>query len=109
MMQNRHFLRFIHNNIVIIFINFFRRVLSEFTEVITTSLLPLEIICFEKFAFIMNLSCTMWTKMRSLAGSLTDAVVAEATLISPRPLIPLTNTRKVRGRRMKYGNHEKKM
>ena len=36
--------------------------------------------------------------MRSLAGSLADGgVLADAILIPPRPLIPPTNTRMVRG------------
>ena len=35
--------------------------------------------------------------MRSLAGSLADGVLADAILVPPRPLIPPTNIRKVRG------------
>ena len=46
--------------------------------------------------------------MRSLAGSVADGVLADTILIPPYPLIPLTNTRKVRCRRKKYENHEKK-
>ena len=42
--------------------------------------------------------------MRSLAGSLTDGVLADAILIPARPLIPPTNIRMVRGPRKKYGN-----
>ena len=36
--------------------------------------------------------------MRSLAGSLADGVLADTILISPRPPIPSTNIRRVRGR-----------
>ena len=43
--------------------------------------------------------------MRSLAGSLADGVLADAILIPPRPTIPPTNIRKVRGPRKKYGNY----
>ena len=43
-------------------------VFSEYTEVITTSLVPqlfiLPVIC----AFVIGFSCTVWTIMRSLAG-----------------------------------------
>ena len=42
--------------------------------------------------------------MRSLADSLADGVVADTILIPPRPPIPPTNIRKVRGARKKYGN-----
>ena len=42
--------------------------------------------------------------MRPLAGSLADGVLADAILIPPRPLIPPTNLKKVRGLRKKYGN-----
>ena len=41
---------------------------------------------------------TVWTKMRSLAGSLADGVLADAILIPPNPPILPTNIRKVRGR-----------
>ena len=50
----------------IIFINFFRRVFSECTEVIPTSLIPLDTIYSEECAFTIGFSCAMWTKMRSL-------------------------------------------
>ena len=82
-------------------------VFSECTEVITTSLIPLNIILPEKCDCIIGFSCTVWTKMRSLASSLADGVLAGTFLIPPRPL-PLTNTRKVSGRLKKYGNHEKR-
>ena len=63
--KNHCFLRFIHNNkkSIVIFINFFRRVFSERTEEITTSLIPLETSLPEKYAF--GFSYTVWTKMRS--------------------------------------------
>ena len=41
--------------------------------------------------------------MRSLAGSLADGVLADTILIPPRPPIPPTNIRKVKGPRKKYG------
>ena len=52
--------------IIIIIIHFFIRVFSEFTEAITTSLIPIDTILPEIFAFIVGFSCTVWTKMRSL-------------------------------------------
>ena len=57
---------------IIFNINFFRRVFSEYTEVITASLIPLET---ENCAFIIGCSCTVWTKMRSLAGSLNNGYI----------------------------------
>ena len=42
--------------IIIFMINFFRRVFSEYTEAITTSFIPLEIILPEKYAFIIDFS-----------------------------------------------------
>ena len=87
--------------IIIFFINFFRRVFSEYTEANATSLTLLDTILPEKCAFIIGFSCTVWTKMRSLAGSLADGVLADAL---PKPPIPPTNIRKVRGPRKKYGN-----
>ena len=59
--------------------------------------LYLDIILPEKFAFIIGFSCTVWTKMRSLAGSLADCVLADAIVIPPHPPIPPTNIWKVRG------------
>ena len=77
-------------NIIIIIINFFRSVFSEYTEAMATSLIPLDIILPEICAFIFGFSYTVWTKMTSLACSLTDGVLADAILISPRPLLPPT-------------------
>ena len=71
---------------------------SGYTEAITTSFIPLEVILPEECAFIIGLTCTVWTKMRSLAGSLTDGVLADAILILPRPPIPPTNIDKVSDR-----------
>ena len=51
------------------------------------SLIPLDTIHPEICAFIIGFSCTVWTKMRSLDGSLADGVPADAILIPPRPLI----------------------
>ena len=62
----------------------------------STSLIPLDTILAEIFAFINGFSYTVWTKMRSLAGSLADGVLADAILIPPCPPIPPTNIRKVR-------------
>ena len=39
--------------------------------------------------------------MRPLAGSLADGVLTDSILIPPRPLIPPTNLKKVRGPRTK--------
>ena len=73
--------------IIFIIINFFRRVFSEYTEVNATSLI-LYTIHREKCAFIVGFSSTAWTKMRSLAGSLADGVLADTILIPPpRPPI----------------------
>ena len=68
--------------IIIISINFFRRVFSECTEANATSLIPLDTILPEICAFIIGFSCTVWTKMRSLADSLADGVLADAWLAS---------------------------
>ena len=48
-----------------------------------TSLIPLGTILPEKCAFIIGFSCTVWTKMRSLAGSLVDGVLGDIILIPP--------------------------
>ena len=99
--KNCRFLRFIHNNN-----NLY--VFSECTEAITTALIPLETIVPEKCAFNIGFSCTVWTKMRSLTGSLADGVLADAFLIPPHsPILP-TNIRKVKGHRKKYRNQEKR-
>ena len=52
--------------IIIIIINFFRRVFSKYTEVVTTSPIPLVTNFPEICAFIMGFSFTVWTKMRPL-------------------------------------------
>ena len=52
--------------------------MQECTKSITTSLIPLETILPEICAFIIGFSCTVWTKMRSLAGSLADGVLPDA-------------------------------
>ena len=52
---------------------------------IATSLIPLDIILPEICVFCHWCSCTVWTKMRSLAGSLADGVLADTILIPPRP------------------------
>ena len=62
-----------------------------------TSLIQLDNILPEICAFIIGFSCTVWTKMRSLAGSLADGVLADAILIPTRPPIPPTTIRKGRG------------
>ena len=78
--------------IIIIFIKFFRRVFSECTEAITTSLIILETILPEKCAFIIGFSSTVCTKMRCMAGSSPDDVLADIILILPHPPIPPTDT-----------------
>ena len=50
-----------------------------------TLYIPLDTILPEKCAFIVCFSCTVWTKMRSVAGSLADGVLANAIVIPPRP------------------------
>ena len=54
--KNCNFLRFF------IFI-FFRRVFSEYTEAIATSLILVHIILPEICAFIIGFSCTVWIKL----------------------------------------------
>ena len=54
-------------------------------QALATSLIPLDTIFPEICAFIIGFSCTVWTKMRSLAGSLADGVLADAIILSPRP------------------------
>ena len=68
-----------------------RSVFSECTEVIATSLIPLHTILPEKCAFVI---CTVWTKMRSLASSLADGVLADTIIIPPLPPILPTKIRK---------------
>ena len=93
----RCFLRFIHNNsknnnnnnFHHHVMNFFRQAFSEYTKVITTSLIPLVTILPEECAFIIGFSSSLWTKMRSLDDSLADGVLAYTNLIPSRPLIPL--------------------
>ena len=72
--------------------------------VLSVLFIPLDTIFSEKCAFIIGFRCTVWTKMRSLAGLLADGVLVDAILIPPCPPIPPTNIRKVRGPRKKYGN-----
>ena len=74
--KNRRFLRFIHILIIIFIIiiiiiinNFFIWVFSEYTEAVTTSLLPIDAILPEICTFIVGFSCTVWTKMRSLGAN----------------------------------------
>ena len=69
-----------------------------------TSLIPLDDILPEIYAFIDGFSSTVWTKIMSLAGSLADGALADTILIPSRPPLPSTNIRKVRGPRKKYGN-----
>ena len=90
--------------IFIIIINFFTLVFSECAEANATSLILLDTILPDVCAFIIGISCTVWTKMRSLAGPLADGVLTDASLIPPRPPIPPTNIRKVRSPRKTYGN-----
>ena len=85
------------SHLSVIIINFFRRFFSECTEANATSLIPLDTILPEICAFIIGFSYTVWTKMRSLAGSLDDGVLADAILIPPHPPILPTNIRMVRG------------
>ena len=52
--------------IITIIINFFRRVFSDCTEAIATSLIPLVTNFPEICAFIIGFSFSVWTKMRPL-------------------------------------------
>ena len=81
-----------------------QQAILECTEVNATLLIPLQTIDSDKCAFIIGFSCTVWTKMMSLAGSLADGVLADAILIPPCPPILPTNILKVRGPRKRYGN-----
>ena len=74
--------------IIIIIINFFRRVFSEYTEANATSLIPLDNILPEICAFTIGFGCTVRTKTRSLAASLAYGALADAILIHPRPPVP---------------------
>ena len=56
-----------------------------------SAILPVE--C----TFIIGFSCTVWTKMRSLTGSLADGVLADAILIPSRPPIPPPNYKEGKG------------
>ena len=58
----------------------------------------------DKCAFLIGFSSTMCTKMGSWIGYLADGVLADAILIPPRPAIPPTNIRKVKGPRKNNGN-----
>ena len=82
--------------IFIIIINFFSQSLPK------RSLHHLENILPEICAFVIGFSCTMWTKMRYLAGSLVAGVLVEAILIFPCPPIPPTN---IIGERAKRARH----
>ena len=62
-----------------------------------TSLTLLDTTLLEICTFINGFSCTVWTKMRSLVGTLADGVLADAILIPTHPPIPPTNIRKGRG------------
>ena len=57
------------------------------TEALVTSLTQLETTLPEICVFIIGFSCTVRTKMRSLASSLADGVLADAILIPPSPPI----------------------
>ena len=75
---------------------------------IATSLLPLPVdtILPEICAFIIGFTCTVWTKMRSLAGSLADGVLADSNLSPLRPPIQPSNIRKGRGYQKKSTEHK---
>ena len=83
--------------IIITTINVFRLVFTGYDEASAISLITLDTILPEKGAFIIGISCTEWTKMRSLTGSLVDGVLADIILILLCLPIPPTNIRKVRG------------
>ena len=47
--------------IIVIIIHFFRRDFSEYTEAVTSSLIPIDAILSEIGAFIFGFSFTVWT------------------------------------------------
>ena len=59
-----------------------QKVFSEYSEAVTTSLVPLDTVLPEIFAFNLGFSFTLWTKMKP------DGVLADAILIPARPPIP---------------------
>ena len=68
--KNRQFFLIIIIIIIIIFIiNYFIRVFSEYTEAVTTSLIPIDAILPEICTFIVGFSCTVWTKMMSFRAN----------------------------------------
>ena len=82
--KNYCLLRFIHNNNNKNNNHFHHQLLLMgvfCTEVIATSLIPLDTILPEKCAFIIGFNCTVWIKMRSLTGSLAGGVLADTILI----------------------------
>ena len=60
-------------SVIIIIIIFFRWVFSECTEAIATSLIQQDTNFPVIVAFTIDFGCTMWIKMRSLAGSYKEA------------------------------------
>ena len=81
--------------IIIIIKLFLTRIFSEYTKANTTSVIPLDTILSEICSFIIGFCCTVCTKMMSLAGSLSDVVLADSILIPIRPPIPSTNIKMV--------------
>ena len=77
----------------------------ECTEANATLLIPIYAILREICAFIIGFSCTVWTKMRSFAGSLADGVLADAILISSLPTDTAHEYKDGNGNRKKYGNY----
>ena len=63
---------------------------------VATSLISLDTILPEICTCIVGFSCTLWTIMRSLAGSLAGIVLADALLFFPQQPVPPTNLSKVR-------------
>ena len=55
--------------IIFIIINFFIRVFSEYTEALTTSLIPIDAILPDICTFAVGFSCTAWSKMTSLRAN----------------------------------------
>ena len=80
----RHFLV-----IIIIIINFFIRVFSEYTEANATTLIPLDGILPEIGTVVIGVSFTVCTKVRLVYWL--NSVLADAILIFPRPTLPPIN------------------
>ena len=102
-MKNRRFLRFIHNtnNNNYHFHHhhqLLQTVFSEYTEAVTTSLVPIDaiLLIFVLLSLVLAVLCGL---NEVLASSLADSVSIADAILPPRPPIPPTTIMKVRGLR----------